>query len=62
MLSLLLLSEGECIASPSKIVPKLFSYLLRPELRLFELLEPTERLLLPKLLKLLLAQMLNLTH
>ena len=49
MLSLLLLSEGECITSPSKIVPKLFSY-LRPELRLFELLEPTERLLLPKLL------------
>lgn len=49
MLSLLLLSEGECIASPSKIVPKLFSY-LRPEPRLFELLEPTERLLLPKLL------------
>lgn len=49
MLSLLLLSEGECIASPSKIVPKLFSY-LRPELRLFELLELDERLLLPKLL------------
>lgn len=46
---MLLLSEGECIASPSKIVPKLFSY-LRPEPRLFELLEPTERLLLPKLL------------
>lgn len=46
---MLLLSEGECIASPSKIVPKLFSY-LRLEPRLFELLEPTERLLLPKLL------------